>query len=47
LIGLRFEKDKETLDICDYRKDNPIGFENLANKWPEQKKRTKVKLKAI
>ena len=47
MIGLRFENDKGTFDIRDYHKDNPIGFENLANKWLEQKKRTKVQLKAI
>jgi integrase len=47
LIGLRFENDKGTFDIRDYRKDNPLGFENLANKWLEQKKSTKVKPKTI
>ena len=47
LIGLRFENDKGTFDIRDYRKDNPLGFENLAKKWLEQKKRTKVKPKTI
>ena len=47
LTGLRFESDKGTFDVRDYRKDNPLGFENLANKWVEQKKRTKVKPKTI
>jgi integrase len=47
LIGLRFENDKGTFDVRDYRKDNPLGFENLALKWIEQKKRTKVKPKTI
>ena len=47
LIGLRYENDKGTFDIRDYRKDNPLGFENLAKKWLEQKKRTKVKPKTI
>ncbi|MEJ2285986.1 MAG: phage integrase N-terminal SAM-like domain-containing protein [Desulfobacterales bacterium] len=47
LNGLRYENDKGTFDIRDYRKDNPLGFENLANKWLEQKKRTKVKPKTI
>jgi integrase len=47
LTGLRFENDKGTFDIRDYRKDNPLGFENLATKWLEQKKRTKVKPKTI
>jgi integrase len=47
LTGLRFENDKGTFDVRDYRKENPLGFENLANKWIEQKKRTKVKSKTI
>ena len=47
LIGLRFENDKGTFDVRDYRKDNPLGFENLALKWIEQKKRTKIKPKTI
>lgn len=33
LTGLRFENDKGTFDIRDYRRNNPLGFENLANKW--------------
>jgi hypothetical protein len=40
---LRFENDKGTFDVRDYRKDNPLGFENLVNKWIEQKERSKVK----
>ena len=47
LVGLRYENDKGTFDIRDYRKDNPLGFENLANKWLEQKKQTKIKPKTI
>jgi hypothetical protein len=47
LIGLRYENDRGTFDIRDYLKDNPFGFENLANKWLDQKKRTKVKPKTI
>jgi len=47
LIGLRFENDKGTFDLRDYRRDNPLGFENLAHKWIEQKKRTNVKPKTI
>ena len=47
LIGLRYEKDRGTFDVRDYRKDNPLGFENLANKWLEQKKRTKIKPKTV
>ena len=30
--GLRFENDKGTFDVRDYRKDNPLGFENLVKK---------------
>jgi integrase len=47
LTGLRFENDKGTFDIRDYRKDNPLGFENLANKWLAQKKNSRVKPKTI
>lgn len=47
LTGLRFENDKGTFDIRDYRKDNPLGFENLAQKWLEQKMRTKIKPKTL
>lgn len=47
LTGLRFENDKGTFDVRDYRKDNPLGFKSLAKKWIEQKKRTKVKPKTI
>jgi integrase len=47
LTGLRFENDKGTFDIRDYRKDNPLGFENLAKKWIEQKRNSKVKPKTI
>lgn len=47
LTGLRFENDKGTFDVRDYRKENPLGFENLAQKWLEQKKQSKVKPKTI
>jgi hypothetical protein len=47
LTGLRFENDKGTFDVRDYRKDNPLGFKNLAHKWIEQKRRTNVKEKTI
>ena len=33
LNGIRFKTDEGTFDIRDYRKDNPLGFENLAEKW--------------
>lgn len=47
LTGLRSENDKGTFDTRDYKKDNPLGFENLAAKWLEQKKQTKVNDKTI
>ena len=33
LDGLRWEVDKGTFDKRDYKKDNPLGFMNLAEKW--------------
>lgn len=39
LNGLRYKKDEGTLDIRDYKRDNPLGFETLAEKWLEIKKR--------
>jgi len=33
LDGLRWEVDKGTFDVRDYKKSNPLGFENLARKW--------------
>jgi len=47
LTGLRFENDKGTFDTRDYKIDNPLGFENLATKWLEQKKQTKIKEKTV
>lgn len=47
LLGLRFETDKRTFDSRDYKRDNPLGFKNLATKWLEQKKQTNVKDKTI
>lgn len=38
LDGLRWEVDKGSFDVRDYKKDNPLGFENLARKWLETKK---------
>lgn len=37
LNGLRFKTDEGSLDLRDYKKDNPLGFETLAKKWLEQK----------
>ncbi|MDB9822858.1 hypothetical protein OAC89_04080 [Deltaproteobacteria bacterium] len=33
LTGLRFKTDEGTFDRRDYKKSNPLGFENLANQW--------------
>lgn len=33
LNGLRFKSDEGSFDPRDYRKDNPLGFANLATKW--------------
>jgi len=32
LDGLRWEVDKGSFDVRDYKKENPLGFENLARK---------------
>ena len=37
LTGLRFKNDEGTFDLRDYKKNNPLGFENLAVKWLEYK----------
>lgn len=47
LIGLRYETDKGSFDIRDYRADNPLGFSNLAEKWLSQKARTNIKPKTV
>ncbi|MBW1818238.1 MAG: phage integrase N-terminal SAM-like domain-containing protein, partial [Deltaproteobacteria bacterium] len=39
LIGLRFKTDENTLDEREYKKNNPLGFENLALQWLEIKRR--------
>lgn len=39
LDGLRWETDKGSFDIRDYKKGNPLGFENLARKWLSVKKK--------
>jgi integrase len=33
LTGLRFKTDESTFDERDYRKGNPLGFSNMADKW--------------
>ncbi len=30
LNGIRFKTDEGTFDIRDYKKDNPLGYENLS-----------------
>jgi integrase len=47
LIGLRYETDKGSFDIRDYRVDNPLGFRTLAEKWLAQKSRTKIESKTV
>ena len=39
LIGLRFKDREGSLDIRDYQKGNPLGFETLALKWLKIKKK--------
>ena len=39
LTGLRYKYDEGSFDIRDYRKDNPLGFENLALQWLEVKRK--------
>ena len=38
LNGLRFKYDEGTLDGRDYRKDNPLGFANLVEKFLHSKR---------
>ncbi len=39
LNGFRYKTDEGTFDSRDYKKDNPLGFANLAGKWLQIKKR--------
>ena len=39
LTGLRYKWDEGTFDERDYRKENPLGFENLALQWLEVKRK--------
>ena len=39
LNGIRFKSDEGTYDIRDYKRNNPLGFENLAQKWLDQKEK--------
>ena len=40
LTGIRYKIDEGSLDVRDYKKDNPLGFVNLITKWLEYKKHT-------
>lgn len=33
LTGIRFKTDEKTFDARDYKKDNPLSFSNMADKW--------------
>lgn len=41
LTGLRFETAQGKFDPRDYRRDNPLGFENLVDTWLKTKRRLK------
>ena len=40
LTGLRFKFDENTFDPREYRKDQPLGFQNLSEQWLKLKKET-------
>jgi len=40
LTGLRFKTDEGSFDERDYKKSNPLGFSNLADKYVDIKKQT-------
>lgn len=46
LTGLRYEYDKGTFDERDYRKENPLGFQNLTKQWLELRKENMLSIKA-
>jgi len=51
LTGLRFKTDECTFDARDYKKDNPLGFTNMSNKWmgyhlPEVRKGSQKNIKS-
>jgi len=39
LTGLRYKTDEGSFDARDYTRNNPLGFEKLADQWLEVKKR--------
>jgi len=47
LTGIRYESDRGTFDIRDYQRNNPLGFENQADKWLEFKAKTKIKPRTL
>lgn len=47
LTGIRFKCDEGTFDVRDYKKDNPLGFEILSEKWLKYKETTDVKPKTL
>ena len=47
LTGLRFKSDEGSFDKRDYRKDNPLGFENQVEKYLEYKANTNIDKKTV
>lgn len=47
LTGVRYETDIGKFDERDYRKDNPLGFTNQADKWLQYKAKTKIKPRTL
>jgi integrase len=43
LTGIRFQIDQGVYDPRDYRKDNPLGFETLAESWLRHKEKERVR----
>ncbi len=47
LTGLRFKNDEGSFDKRDYKKENPLGFENLVEKWLDYKSNTDIDKKTV
>jgi integrase len=47
LTGLRFQTDHACYDARDWRRDNPLGFETLAQKWLKHKASANIKPSTI
>ena len=47
LTGLRFKQDEGSFDKRDYKKENPLGFENLAENWLNYKANTDIDKKTV